>query len=140
MTSRTPMDAAFLETRDRGTEGLAMFAEHVPDVRSPAPSAPGSSTSQAAAEAITHSPFRAKSHRVLMLCLGALSEGDCLSMEEISERTGMRIASICGRISDLSPLWIEKLPGARQSSAMPSLKVNGYRLTKAGRARLSEAA
>jgi hypothetical protein len=113
---------------------------NVPDIRTPAPSAPGSDTSQAAADYMTHSPLRARSHRVIMLCLATLPRYECFSMEELSERTGIRIASLCARLDDLCPTWIEKVKGARQSSALRSLRVNGYRLTEAGRDRLKGAA
>lgn len=137
MTSRTPMDAAFLETRDRGTEGLELFAANVPDVRSPAPSAPGSASSELAAKALS-GPFRRKSWRKIMLVLGAASGP--MSMHEISVEADIPINVVCARIPELEPLWIARTKDACLSHVKPNLKVDGFALTPAGRARLSEAA
>lgn len=140
------MEPAFYEPAPQPAEvdpdALDLFAPavEVPDIRTPAPSAPGSESSEAAADYMTHSPLRARSHRLIMLCLGTLDRYDCFSMEEISERTELRVATICARLDELCPVFVEKVKGARQSSALRSLRVNGYRLTDSGRARLKGAA
>lgn len=108
----------------------------VPDIRTPAPSAPGSDTSQAAADALS-GPFRRRSWRLIMLTLAA-ADPRPLSMHELSTRTELPINVLCARLSidELRPTWVEVVPGACASHVKPELRVNGYRLTAAGRARV----
>lgn len=115
---------------------LPLFA--LPDIRTPAPVAPGSVTSATAADRIVDSPFRRKSWRAVMLTLGALPDAAVLSREALSERTGIPQHVLCARLSELRPTWVEAVSGACTSSA--GVAVDGYRLTAAGRARLVEAA
>lgn len=100
-----------------------------PDIRVVPPSAPGSKTSEDAADAIA--PFRRKSWRRILYTLATIPETACLSREEICSRIGMRESSACARLYELAPMWIEVLDGARTSSA--GMRVNGYQLTAKGR-------
>lgn len=101
-----------------------------PDIRVVPPSAPGSKTSEDAADAIQ--PLRAKSHRRILYTLASLAPGKVLSREEIAGRTGMKESSLCARIFELQPTWVEVVEGACFSSSRKT--VNGYRITPAGRA------
>lgn len=96
-----------------------------PDIRTRAPSAPGSSSSEDAADAIE--PFRRKSWRQILYTLAAIGPEKVLSREEISARTGIKEASLCARIHELLPTWIEVLEGACIASSHK--RVNGYRCT-----------
>lgn len=100
-----------------------------PRIKIAAPSAPGSRTSEDAADAIA--PFRRKSWRQILYTLASIPETACLSREEICARIGMRESSACARLYELAPDWIEVLDGARTSSA--GMRVNGYQLTAKGR-------
>jgi hypothetical protein len=108
-----------------------------PDIQAPAPSVP-SPTSEAAADAIQKSPFRRASLRRIMLHLAELPEGETRSMAEIGATVGIPVHVMCARLRDLET-WVESVPGDRASSAKPSLRVNGYRLTALGRARVRQA-
>lgn len=101
-----------------------------PDIRVVPPSAPGSKTSEDAADAIA--PFRRKSWRRILYTLAALNPDKVLSREEIAGRTGMKEASLCARLSELAPTWVQVVEGACFSSSRKT--VNGYRITPAGRA------
>lgn len=121
-----------------------------PDIQTPAPSRP-SATSEAAADAIQHSPFRRASLRRIMLFLASLDVDETRSMAEIGEVVGIPVHVMCARLDDLqfhkrepdgtrrSTGWVECVEAARASSAKPSLRVNGYRLTTAGRERVRRA-
>lgn len=135
------MDAAYFtpKRKDEGVSGLGLFDRvEAPDLRMPAPSAPGSATSEAAADRMMRSPFRRKSWRVILLTLGALPESGVLSREALSERAGIPQHVLCARLSELRPTWIAAVSGACRSAA--GVSVDGYRITAAGRARLTEAA
>lgn len=108
---------------------------NTPDIRTPVPVAPGSTTSATAASKITD-PMRAESYRKIMLTLGAIPDDGVLSREELSVRTGIKESSLCARLShrELRPTWVEAVEGACLSSA--GVAVDGYRLTDKGRARL----
>ena len=119
------------------TEDTPLFAppaDPVPDIRSPAPSAPGSEPSARAARAADR--FRKGQNYQVMLTLAALDRGAVLSREEISERTGIKESSLCGRLSDLAPLWVEPVEDA--CKAKSGVTVTGYRITELGRQRLRE--
>lgn len=100
-----------------------------PDIRVVPPSAPGSKTSEDAADAVA--PFRRKSWRRILYTLATIPRDACLSREEICAAIGMRESSACARLHELAPTWIEVLDGARTSSA--GMRVNGYRLTDSAR-------
>lgn len=102
-------------------EDLPLFI--VPRIESPAPVAPGSESSRVAAKAIE--PFRAKSHRRIMLALA--SAGRPLTREEICARTGMKESSACARISELRDTWITKHDGG--GIAQSGHRVDTYSLT-----------
>lgn len=104
----------------------------------PAPSAPGSVTSEDAADALDQM-VRASQHRSIMLCLSLVPADATLSRYELHQRTGIAINVLCARLKcDLEPTWVEAVPRARPSHVKPTLRVNGYRLTRAGRARILE--
>jgi hypothetical protein len=107
----------------------------VPAIRTPVPSAPGSASSERAADSVTN-PMRARCHRAVMNAL-ATANGP-VSRESLSGTTGIKESTLCARLSDLVPLWVECLEDACIASS--GLKVNGYRLTQAGRNRTREAA
>lgn len=115
--------------RPRPTTITATSATNVfapPLLESPAPVAPGSESSRLAAKAIE--PFRAKSYRTVMLAL--LSADKPLTREELSARTGIKESSLCARINELRPLWIERHDmGGVASSGM---RVDTYSLTTLG--------
>lgn len=108
-----------------------------PDVRTPAPSVP-SSTSETAADAILKSPFRRVSLRKILLFLANVPAGETRSMAEIGQVADIPVHVMCARLDDLVG-YVEKVEGDRASSAKPSLRVNGYRLTALGRARVLQA-
>lgn len=100
-----------------------------PRIKIAAPSALGSKTSEDSADAIE--PFRRKSWRQILYTLAQLSPEKFLSREEIASKTGIKECSVCGRIDELRPLWIEVIPDA--VIAKSKRKVDGYRITDAGR-------
>lgn len=112
------------------TDDLPLFAT---DIRTPAPSAPGSTTSQRAADVVS-SPFRRMSWRRIIAALAA--DGATVSRESLSERLGIPQHVLCARLSELVPIWVECVESACNSKAKPGLKVNGYRLTDACRRRV----
>jgi len=114
-------------------EGTPMGA--IPEIRTPVQSAPGSATSREGAESVDD-PMRARLHRLLMLALASASRP--LSREELSERTGVKESSLCGRIDDLRPDWIEAIDGA--CVARSGKRVDGYQLSARGRGRMRGAA
>ena len=120
---------------DLGTAGLELF-DAAPDVRTPAPAAPGSASSQIAADAID-GPFRRASLRRIMLTLATLDAP--ISRYALSERTGLPVNVLCARIPELVPIWVEVVPGACESHAKAGLHVDGYRLTDVGRERVRKA-
>ncbi len=104
-------------------------------LRFPAPSAPGSESSRRAAERMTverRRPQWAKVLEALARCRFAVSR------EELSRLTGIKEASLCGRLYELAPLYVEVSSMSCISAA--GEKVNGYRISEAGRRRLAEAA
>jgi AraC-like DNA-binding protein len=105
------------------------------NLRLKAPHAPGSESSRRAAERMTVAKRTPQWWKVLE-ALGAVRYG--LTREELSRRTGIKETSLCGRLYELAPLYVQvsKLSGI--SSA--DVTVDTYRITAAGRARLSEAA
>lgn len=115
---------------------LSLF-DVAPDIQAPAPSVP-SATSEAAADAIQKSPFRRASLRRIMLFLAELPAGETRSMAEIGAAVGIPVHVMCARLRDLEG-WVYRVDADRVSSAKPSLRVNGYRLNPAGRARTAQA-
>lgn len=104
-----------------------------PLILAPAPSAPGSATSEAAAARVEN-PVRARSHRRIMV---ALYEAGPLTREALAERLGMKESSLCARLSELRDLWITALPG--HAVARSGCRVDAYALTDVGRARVQQA-
>ena len=94
-------------------------------IRFPAPSAPGSRSSEEAARVAD--PMRARSHRLIMIAL-LQSAGRPLSREELAERTGIKESTLCARLAELRPFWIEALDRACVASS--GLHVDGYRLVR----------
>ena len=118
--------------RPANAEPFGLFAQPdlAPDIRTSAASAPGSETSRFAAEAITNSPFRRASWRRVMLALA--SAGRPLTREELSERAEVKESSLCARLSELRPEWVQV---AGQVMGSSGVLVDTYSLTAAGRAR-----
>ncbi len=104
----------------------------MPNIQTEAPIAPGSDTSRDAALRLTD-PVRRRSHRLIF---AALAAHGTLSREQIASVTGQKEASLCARISELSPIWIEVAGTVVGSSGC---SVNAYRLTAAGNRRWVEA-
>lgn len=115
-------------------KGTPLF-DVAPDIRSPAPSV-RSATSEAAADLIQNSPLRRRSHRLVMLVL-AKEYPHGLSRERLAELTGLKESSLCARLSELVPVWVECLDGAAMSKAR--MQVNAYRLTRLGFERVRDA-
>ncbi len=125
------MDPAFKRppTPAQQVEGLAMFDVTPPDIQTPAPSQPGSRTSEDAAKCVSN-PLRTENHRKIMRALyGAALP---ISMAELVKRTGLAINIITARLSELRPLWVQQFEGACRSAVKPSLRVDGFMLTKSG--------
>lgn len=101
-----------------------------PRIKIAPPSAPGSKSSEDAADAIE--PFRRKSWRRILYTLASIPADACLSREEICERIGMRESSACARLYELAPTFVEVVEGGCRSGA--GVRVNGYRLSASGRA------
>lgn len=112
---------------------LPLFA--LPDIRTPAPSARGSKSSEDAADMITKGPFRRASWRKIMLALAAASGPT--SRETLSQRIGIPQHVLCARLSELRPIWVEAVDRVCVSSA--GVQVDGYQLTDLGRARVRSA-
>lgn len=127
------------EQPPRDPDTLDLFAPasvDVPDIRTPAPAAPGSETSQAAAESITD-PMRAETHRGIMRYL-AMRGDNPASREQIADYLEVKESTLCARLYELRPLWVETVPGA--CMAISGRKVDGYRLTDAGKRRVQRVA
>lgn len=116
-------------TVEEQTAGLPMdFTVERRDVRLDPPSV-ASGGSEAGAE---HVKPRAEDQRVLVIrALARLANGASLSREAIHERTGIAIASLCGRLSELETIGhVERVPNGAVSKA--GIAVLAYRLTEAG--------
>src|SRR5690349_11202887 len=85
-----------------------------PDIRTPVPVAPGSRSSEEAAASISD-PMRARSHRLIMLALQASPRP--LSREQLAERTGLKESTLCARLADLRPQWVQAVDRACVSKA-----------------------
>lgn len=121
---------------DRSPAPAPSSRDVAPDVRSPAPAAPGSETSRAAAEAIDV-PFRRASLRKIMI---ALAQHDVpISRHALSLETALPVNVLCARLPELIPLWVAVVPGACESHAKPGLHVDGFLLTSTGRDRVRAA-
>lgn len=107
----------------------------VPDIQTPAPSARGSKSSEDAADMIIKGPFRRASWRKIMLALSA--ETAPIGREALSAKIGLPQHTLCARLSELRPIWVEAVDRACISSA--GVAVDGYRLTDLGRARVQSA-
>lgn len=125
------------------TEDLPLFAEPVhvevspPTIRTPAPAAPGSATSEEAASTVTD-PCRAASHAKIMVELYRAErrgEGP-LTREQLCVRCYMKESAACARIAELRPTWVQRHDGAGTASS--GCAVDTYSLTEAGRARVHE--
>jgi hypothetical protein len=100
-----------------------------PAIETPAPFAPGSRSSELAALHIE--PRRKGQHWTVLVALAALAADASLSREELHDITGIKESSLCARLSELRPFWVEAVEMARVASS--GLSVDGYRLTTAGR-------
>ena len=118
-----------------GTAGLGLF-DVAPDIRTPAPAAPGSTSSQVAADWLD-GPFRRASLRKIMLTLATLDAP--ISRADLAQRTGIPQHVLCARLADLRPMWVEAVDRACTSDVKPGLRVDGYKLTDIGRARVRAA-
>lgn len=112
-------------SRQNPVDTLPLF--RAPDIRTEAPSAPGSESSRRAARTIISG--RKSQYRAILLTLAAAREP--LSRDQISHRTQIQTSSLCGRLSELRGAWIEVIRDACISDA--GLTVDGYELTKMGR-------
>lgn len=104
-----------------------------PDIRFEAPSAPGSETSKQAAIDLS-SPFRRETWRQILRVLYV--EGKPLTREQLAERLGRKESSMCGRLSELRPVWVQKHDGYAIASS--GCRVDAYSLTEAGRSRCAK--
>lgn len=111
-------------------DGATLFAQPEP----PAPSVP-TPGSEAAADLILHSPFRRKSWRMILTYLA--TQDAPVSREHLSDALDIPQHSLCARLSELSPVLVERTEGACTSRA--GIAVQGYRLTQAGRERVAKA-
>lgn len=110
------------------TATLDLFAVRAPNIRTPAPSAPGSPSSRRGALAVE--PGRATQHRRVLLAL--YRHGGTMSREQLAAATDIKESSLCGRLADLEPLWVVSRDDAITSAA--GVLVKGYQLTPNGRA------
>lgn len=133
MSKRTHAHSDFVSVRSPADQANVGLFVDVPNIQTPVVSAPGSETSRLIAESID-GPFRRRSWRLVMLALAASSHP--LSREALSERTGIKEASLCARLAELRPDWIEALSGACTSHA--GVTVDGYLLTPRGAARVRQ--
>lgn len=110
---------------------------NVPDIRTPAPAAPGSATSEEAASKVTD-PCRAASHAKIMVELYVAERNGIgpLTREQLCARTFMKESAACARIAELRPTWVQKHDGAGKASS--GCAVDQYSLTEAGKARVQE--
>lgn len=100
-----------------------------PDIRTPAPSSPGSESSRAGARNVAPRQ-RNQLDRILR---EMLDRDEPVSREHLVALTGIRESSMCGRLAALEPTWVQKVESACRSRA--GVRVNGYLLTAAGRRR-----
>jgi hypothetical protein len=120
---------------------LNMFDQPVvirpPDIRTTPAIAAGSESSRAGARNISK-----RRGEKLALILAALSQHDePISREQLSAETGIKETSLCGRLapgSELVPVWVQCFENA--CVARSGVRVNGYRITTAGRARVQDVA
>lgn len=129
MTSRTPMDAAFLETRDRGTEGLAMFSQ----IRIPAPAAPGSESSAEAAREIDGDAMQREMHKVLTWFAAQSEPRTRHECANVVYPYDGGLGPACGRINGLVALGCLEEVGRQGRRAT-------LRITSAGRKKLARRA
>ncbi len=111
----------------------AMF--DAPDVRVPAPSAPGSDSSTDAAESRSL-PKRQADHAKVLRALASVYPHP-VSRDWLHSATSIPVSTLCAILGDgeLRGLYIEMLPRRCTSSAKPTLHVDGYRLNEAGLAK-----
>ena len=109
------------------------FTVRVPAIRTPAPTSPGSSSSQAGARNVA----RRRDGQVARILATLYPHDSPISREQLSRESGIKESSLCGRLADLVPVWIECQRDVCKSNA--GVNVNGYRLTAAGRSRVTEA-
>lgn len=112
--------------------GRATHRVRVPRLKVPAASSPGSSSSAAGARNVA---LRRDSQLGRILCALYLHDF-FIPREQLSAETGVKESSLCGRLDELVPLWVERREDA--CLAKSGVYVNGYRLTEAGRARVQE--
>lgn len=103
-----------------------------PAIEFEAPSAPGSKSSQRAAEFVYESTFRQNSWRRVLIALWKIPPHSALSREELSARTEIKETTLCARLSELRVHWVERVEDACISKS--NVIVDGYRLKPAGRA------
>lgn len=108
------------------------LSDDLPLFAGPAPSQPGSKSSEDAADCVSD-PMRANNHRRIM---AVLSSKRAMSMGEIAKLAELPINIICARISELRPLWVEQHDRACESQVKPGLRVDGFTLTDAGAERV----
>jgi hypothetical protein len=113
----------------RDNADLPLFAPEPP-----APSV-ARAGSERAADLLLNSPFRRKSWRRILLYLAQQSVP--VSREQISGALGIPQHSLCGRLSELNPQFVETFDSACISKA--NIRVQGYALTDIGRARIKQA-
>ncbi len=81
--------------------------------------------------------MRARSHRLIMNYL-AIHWPEPMSREKLADYTEIKESTLCARLSELRPLWVEAVDGACES--MAGIRVDGYKLTDAARRRMGNAA
>lgn len=118
---------------DQQVQGLGLFA--VPDIRTAPPVAPGSDSSRRAALDLS-SPFRRETWRRVMVTLYSVYP-TALSREDLAARIGSKESSLCARLAELRPVWVEAV--ASTCKAQSGLMVDGYRLTLVGKSRCEKA-
>lgn len=105
-----------------------LFTVRPPDIRTPAPAAPGSPSSRRGARAIE--PKRPTQYQRILQAL--FTAGGAMTREQLADATGIKESSLCGRLSELEPLWVVSSDQALTSTA--GVLVKAYQLTAAGRA------
>lgn len=100
----------------------------LPNIQTPPPSAPGSASSKRGANAVA--PKRPTQHRRILVVL--LANGGAMTRGQIAFASGIKESSLCGRLSELEPLWVVSTDAVLTSSA--GVLVKAYQLTPAGRA------
>lgn len=108
------------------------FTVRVPSIRTPAPASAGSSSSQAGARNVA----RRRDGQVARILATLYPHDLPIAREQLAAESGIKESSLCGRLAELVPIWVECRRDVCRSNA--GVNVNGYVLTDAGRRRVTE--